>query len=212
MKCATVASGALVVASTIDRGLALSVRRGTAFIRGLFVVAAHRPRSKLKARVGTVDNSSPCLDSSSSPTPAARGNTTESAAAQSSDGTVTYFRVQGGTWPLESRTLVHIDASGNATFSNTSLNVSSGTPEHATYFLSRRPGANIVSFKVPNWFHDLVMESAVDQKHYLSNPLNQNGLAPKLVDKGTPGLSLELPPVWSKWLNENVIPGSGRIH
>jgi RHS repeat-associated protein len=131
----------------------------------------------------------------------------------SAGDTVRYFRVQGGTPPFASRNIVHVDAANNVTFSDTTLNVSVGDAEHAQYFLlNKRPGGQIVSFEVPGWFHDLVSESAIAQKYYTTNPANQGGLAPKIVDPSTPGLSLELPPIWSQWLNEVVVPGSGRVH
>ncbi len=124
---------------------------------------------------------------------------------------ITYFRVQGGTPPLASRHLVHVDGANNVTFSNSTLNLSVGNTEHAQHFLTNRPGAQIVSFRVPLWFHGLVMESAIPQQGYRSNPSNQGGLAPKIVDPRTPGLSIELPPIWSQWLNESVVPGSGNV-
>jgi len=123
-------------------------------------------------------------------------------------GAVTYYRVQGGG----SRQLINVDAAGNITIKQgTSLNVSAGTSEHADYFLSRRPGGKITSFEVPKWLDDFIQESAVPQKGYRSNPLNQGGLAPKVVDPTTPGTSYELPPIWSEWLQEYAIPGSGRV-
>jgi len=121
---------------------------------------------------------------------------------------VTYFRVQA----RGSRTLVQVDSAGDVTFKlGTSINVSTGTAEHADYFLSKRPGGSITSFEIPDWLDDMIRENAIDQDFYKKNPLNQGGLAPKKVDRTTPGTSYELPPLWSRWLQENVIPGSGRI-
>ena len=91
------------------------------------------------------------------------------------------------------------------------LNVSTGDAKHAEYFKGLRPGSEIFSFKVPKWFDDLIQESAIPQRRYRTNPKNQGGLAPKIVDPHQPGLSLELPPIWSEWLNEVVIPGSGKV-
>jgi hypothetical protein len=82
--------------------------------------------------------------------------------------------------------------------------------EHANHFQSLRPGSSIVSFEVPAWFDAFLKEYAIPQKGYKTNPANQNGLAPKIVDPTTPGLSYVLPPTWSQWLNENVIKGSGK--
>ena len=86
-----------------------------------------------------------------------------------------------------------------------------GDPEHARYFLSKRPGADITSFEIPKWMHDFIQGEAIPQANYRSNPMNQAGLAPKIVDPTTPGRSYELPPIWAKWLEEVAIPGSGKV-
>ena len=124
---------------------------------------------------------------------------------------VTYFRVQGGTPPAASRHLIDIDQLGNVFFSRGTLNISAGNADHAKHFLSKRPGGKTYSFDVPKWFDDLVKESAIKQRDYLSNPRNQGGMAPKIVDPTTPGRSYEFPPEWSKWLEEVTIPGSGKV-
>ena len=125
--------------------------------------------------------------------------------------TVEYFRVQGGVPPKASRNRVHVDDSGDVSFTHGTLNLSIGSREHAEYFQSLRPGSRIASFRVPRWFDDLIQESAIPQFGYNRNPANQGGLAPKIVDPNQPGLSLELPPIWSRWLNEVVVPGSGKV-
>jgi filamentous hemagglutinin len=78
--------------------------------------------------------------------------------------------------------------------------------------LTRRPGASIYSWEVPKWFDDLIQENAIKQSKYLSNPANQGGLAPKIVDPTTLGVSYELPPLWAKWMEEVTIPGSGKTY
>ena len=123
----------------------------------------------------------------------------------------TVFRVQGGTPPRASRNIIAIDADGNPTIQNTTLNISIGDPAHAAYFQTLRPGSSIVSFEIPPWMDGFIQETAIPQAGYRSNPLNQGGLAPKIVDPTTPGRSYELPSVWAKWLEENAIPGSGKI-
>jgi uncharacterized Zn-binding protein involved in type VI secretion len=123
----------------------------------------------------------------------------------------TVFRVQGGTPPRASRNIIAIDADGNPTIQNTTLNISIGDPAHAAYFQTLRPGSSIVSFEIPPWMDSFIQETAIPQAGYRSNPLNQGGLAPKIVDPTTPGRSYELPSVWAKWLEENAIPGSGKI-
>jgi len=135
----------------------------------------------------------------------------EGAATQVVADRVTYYRVQGGTGTSSSRFRVDIDAGGNVLFDGKTLNISRGGTAHARYFQGLRPGSKIYSFDVPKWFDDFVMEAAIPQGNYRANPANMKGNAPKIVDPHQPGSSVELPPVWSQWLGEYVIPGSGRI-
>lgn len=128
-----------------------------------------------------------------------------------SEETVTYFRVQGGIPPKASRKLIDVDADGDVSIKNGTLNISTGDSTHADYFLSKRPGAQVYEFEVPKWFDDFVRENAIPQQNYNANPMNQGGLAPKTVDPTTPGQSYELPPIWTTWLNEVAIPKSGKI-
>lgn len=123
----------------------------------------------------------------------------------------TVFRVQGGTPPDASWRHIAIDSNGNPVISRTTLNISIGDPAHAEYFLSKRPGADITSFEVPKWMGDFIDEEAIPQAFYRTNPMNQGGLAPKVVDPTTPGRSYELPDIWAKWLEEVAVPGSGKV-
>lgn len=104
-----------------------------------------------------------------------------------------------------------MDDAGDVTFSQGTLNVSKGDAAHAGYFQGLRPGSKIFSFRVPKWFDDLIEESSIPQLRYRTNPKNQGGLAPKIVDPDQPGLSLELPPIWVKWLNEVGVHGNGTV-
>ncbi|WP_344813453.1 RHS repeat-associated core domain-containing protein, partial [Chitinophaga oryziterrae] len=124
---------------------------------------------------------------------------------------VTYFRVQGGTPPKASRNLISVNEIGNVKVKNTTLNISAGDGEHVEHFLKLRPEASVVKFKVPGWFDDFLKEYAIPQAEYSKNPANQGGLAPKLVDPTTPGTSYELPPIWTQWINENAVKGSGEV-
>ncbi len=128
-----------------------------------------------------------------------------------SQETSTLFRVQGGTPPKASWNHIEIDANGNPLINNTTLNVSIGNVEHAKYFQSLRPGSNITSFEIPKWMDDFIQGEAIPQVNYRSNSLNQGGLAPKIVDPTTPGRSYELPSIWTKWLEETAIKGSGKV-
>jgi hypothetical protein len=135
----------------------------------------------------------------------------EAGAVSADATTVLYFRVQGGTPPNASRVRIHVDDAGDVTFSAGTLNISRGDMAHAAYFQSLRPGSSITSFRVPKWFDDFLVGMSVRQKGYRSNPANQGGNAPKVVDPRQPGMSLELPPIWAGWLNEIVVKGSGSV-
>lgn len=111
-----------------------------------------------------------------------------------------------------SRELITIDSNNNPIINGSyDLNVSVGSSDHALYFQSLRPTSTVTAFDIPNWFNDFMVENAIRQEGYRTNPLNQGGMAPKIVDPYTPGLSYELPRPWPRWLQENAIPGSGRI-
>jgi hypothetical protein len=127
------------------------------------------------------------------------------------DSTTTVFRVQGGTPPKASKRLIEIDDDGNPLINKSTLNVSMGDMEHAKHFQKARPGSEIVSFDIPKWMDDFVQEEAIPQLNYKKNPLNQGGLAPKVVDPTTPGRSYELPSIWAEWLEETAIKGSGNV-
>lgn len=66
----------------------------------------------------------------------------------------------------------------------------------------RGGNADIVEFDVPKWFDDFLKENTIPQTGYKSNPLNQGGTAPKLVDPTKPGNSFEVPAPWVEWMEE----------
>ncbi|MGO4786541.1 hypothetical protein AB4124_03725 [Paenibacillus sp. 2KB_20] len=118
--------------------------------------------------------------------------------------TVKYYRVQtkGKEGSFE-RMVVNDDGTVSIVTKKSNLNVSAETAEHAEYFLQKKgEGSYIIEFEVDNWFHDMIMEYAIRQKDYKTNPLNQGRTAPKIVDPNQPGLSLELPPIWLEWVEE----------
>lgn len=126
-------------------------------------------------------------------------------------GTSTVYRVQGGVMPNASKTLITLDANGSPIIQNGTLNISIGDASHAEYFQTLRPGGTVTSFEIPSWLDSFIQENAIPQYGYRSNPLNQGGLAPKIVDPTTPGRSYELPAPWGQWLQENAILGSGKV-
>lgn len=130
---------------------------------------------------------------------------------------ITYYRVQGGTGK-RSKMLITINQDGNVRIKNATLNISTGSRNHANYYLSeKRPGGVIVRFDVPRWLHNFIYWEGIPQHGATSNPLNQGGSAPKIVDPTKPpgqaheGVNFELPAIWAEWLEEYAIPGSGSI-
>jgi filamentous hemagglutinin len=113
--------------------------------------------------------------------------------------------------PNASKELITLDTAGNPIIKNGTLNISIGDASHAEYFQTLRPGSTVTSFEIPTWTDSFIQENAIPQDFYRSNPLNQGGLAPKIVDPTTPGRSYELPSPWGQWLQENVIQGSGKV-
>ncbi|SIO96659.1 hemagglutinin repeat-containing protein [Vibrio spartinae] len=198
--------------NTLSREEASIISRGNS---GGSVVGAS------SAETPSVNRGSLAGSGSSSSSPAAAiGEGTVQASGATKGGSVvpnsaeevsTVFRVQGGTPPKASRNLVQIDADGNPLINNTTLNISIGDIEHARYFQSLRPGSEITSFDIPKWMDDFIEESAIPQVNYKSNPLSQGGLAPKIVDPTTPGRSYELPSIWTQWLEETAVKGSGKV-
>ncbi|GAA4457585.1 hypothetical protein [Rurimicrobium arvi] len=125
--------------------------------------------------------------------------------------TVTYYRVQGGVGNATSKSLIQMTGEGEAIFSDATINVSTGSMEHVNHFMSLRPNSTVISFDVPKWLDEMVQEYAIPQKGYNKNPLNMKGMAPKIVDPTTPGLSYELPSEWAKWFQENYVKGSVKV-
>ena len=69
----------------------------------------------------------------------------------------------------------------------------------------------IVSFEIPQWQADFIKQEAIPQYKYKTNPQNQGGMAPKIVDPGKPGYSVELPQPWVDWVREYAVQGTGNI-
>ena len=121
-------------------------------------------------------------------------------------GSVKYYRVQT---PEKNGSMERIIVNGDGTIEiatpGASLNLSYGTPEHAIYFKTLKGGDSyIVEFDIDDWFHNLIQENAIPQRNYRSNQLNQGMSAPKIVDERTPGNSMEFPPIWNEWFEENA--------
>jgi len=138
---------------------------------------------------------------------AINGGAVGAEAVEGGSGSVNYYRVQGGgtgNQTSQFRIIPNSDGSISIPNKGADLNISAYDLEHAQYFRNTaRPGGEIVEFSVPQYLDDLIKGNLVDQYGYTTNPLNQGGTAPKLVDPTTPGTSYELPSSpWLEWLEE----------
>jgi RHS repeat-associated protein len=128
---------------------------------------------------------------------------------EGNNSTTTYSRVQGGNPPKASQYRIFVNDDGSIRIPNKSANlcISLGC-DHAEYFQGLRgQGSEIVQFDLPSWLHDFINESYIKQFGYTTNPLNQGGTIPKLVDETTPGDSFEFPPPWIRWIEEYGMNG-----
>jgi len=142
---------------------------------------------------------------------------------RTSAGNVRYWRVQGGN-----NGLVNINAHGNVSFNSGTLYFSRGGGLHANYYAAKlkKAGHNpsILTWEVPKWFDDLVVEFQTGQRGYNGKSVfgNQYRLSPQLVDGMRArklGINTVSPPMafpntqnfWIQALNENAIQGSGKI-
>jgi len=129
--------------------------------------------------------------------PAAKGSTTE-----------TYFRVEGGgSGTKTSQNRINANPDGSVTINSGcsgQLCVSTNGPNHASYYLTnKRADGSVVVFEVDAVLHKQIMDTAVPQKPIPGVPKDPN--APKIVDrnKGEPSVSLELPKVWDRLIEQN---------
>ncbi|WP_345828016.1 hemagglutinin repeat-containing protein [Erwinia sp. HDF1-3R] len=129
--------------------------------------------------------------------PVAKGNASE-----------TYFRVEGGgSGTKTSQNRISANADGSVTINSGcsgQLCVSTNGPNHASYYLTnKRADGSVVVFEVDAALHKQIMDAAVPQKPIPGIPKDPN--APKIVDpnKGEPSVSLELPKVWDRLIEQN---------
>uniref|UniRef100_UPI00235A3FC3 DUF6862 domain-containing protein n=1 Tax=Buttiauxella sp. S19-1 TaxID=941430 RepID=UPI00235A3FC3 len=128
---------------------------------------------------------------------AAKGSTTE-----------TYFRVEGGgSGTKTSQNRINANPDGSVTINSGcsgQLCVSTNGPNHASYYLTnKRADGSVVVFEVDALLHKQIMDAAVPQKPIPGVPKDPN--APKIVDpnKGDSSVSLELPKVWDRLIEQN---------
>ncbi|MEI7215203.1 hemagglutinin repeat-containing protein, partial [Pectobacterium versatile] len=138
-----------------------------------------------------------------SPTSSAKsgGNTSKSSSE-------TYFRVEGGgSGTQTSQNRINVNTDGSVSINSGcsgQLCVSTNGANHAAYYLTnKRQDGSVVVFEVDVALHKQIMEAAVPQRPIPGVPKDPN--APKIVDptKGQPSVSLELPKVWDRLIEQN---------
>lgn len=88
------------------------------------------------------------------------------------------------------------------------LCISTNGSNHASYFLSnRRSDGTVVVFEIDAKLHNQLMKKAIPQRPLPDVPRDPN--APKIVDlgKGDPSISLELPKVWYRLIEQHSSKG-----
>lgn len=132
----------------------------------------------------------------------------ESVPVAKPNGSETYFRVEGGgSGTKTSQNRISANADGSVTINtgcSGQLCVSTNGPNHASYYLTnKRADGSVVVFEVNAALHKKIMDAAVPQKPIPGIPRDPN--APKIVDpnKGEPSVSLELPKVWDRLIEQN---------
>ncbi|WP_331415441.1 DUF6862 domain-containing protein [Dickeya chrysanthemi] len=120
----------------------------------------------------------------------------------------TYFRVEGGgSGTQTSQNRINVNPDGSVTINSGcsgQLCVSTNGPSHAAYYLTnRRQDGSVVVFEVDAALHKQIMDAAVPQRPIPGVPKDPS--APKIVDptKGQPSVSLELPKVWDRLIEQN---------
>ncbi|EOI3578829.1 hypothetical protein ACMS05_003469 [Cronobacter turicensis] len=120
----------------------------------------------------------------------------------------TYFRVEGGGSGTEtSQNRIIVNPDGSVTINSGcsgQLCVSTNGSSHAYYYLTnKRPDGTVIVFEINGALHKQIMEAAIPQRPIPGVPGDPN--APKKVDpgKGEPSVSLELPKVWDRLIEQN---------
>ncbi|MGV2880329.1 filamentous hemagglutinin N-terminal domain-containing protein [Pantoea vagans] len=137
-----------------------------------------------------------------------QGNSTAKPIENEPNSSETYFRVEGGgNGTQTSQNRINVNSDGSVTINSGcsgQLCVSTNGPNHAAYYLTnRRQDGSVVVFEVDAALHKQIMDAAVPQRPIPGVPRDPD--APKVVDptKGQPSVSLELPKVWDRLIEQN---------
>ncbi|WP_158114437.1 hemagglutinin repeat-containing protein [Aeromonas veronii] len=136
------------------------------------------------------------------------GHSTAKPIENAPNSSETYFRVEGGgNGTQTSQNRINVNSDGSVTINSGcsgQLCVSTNGPSHAAYYLTnRRQDGSVVVFEVDAALHKKIMDAAVPQRPIPGVPKDPD--APKIVDptKGQPSVSLELPKVWDRLIEQN---------
>lgn len=137
------------------------------------------------------------------------GNVLQQQQAKNKDSSSeTYFRVEGGgSGTQTSQNRINVNSDGTVSINSGcsgQLCVSTNGSSHASYYLTnKRQDGSVVVFEVDATLHKQIMDSAVPQRPIPGVARDPN--APKIVDptKGQPSVSLELPKVWDRLVEQN---------
>jgi len=145
----------------------------------------------------------------------------------SGDGTVKYYRVQGGnSGSASSRELIIAEPDGSLTFTDKDreLYISTDDMDHAIYFITgigvnfngdlitrnppNRINGTIIEFEVPKWLDNQMKGEAIPQHRATLNSLSNN--SPQIVDYTQPGHPFGIKKHWQTLIEQNYIQGSAR--
>lgn len=192
------------IADTLVQTLGISHEMAMAAVEGLAMsVSGMAPTIKTAGGGKNKPKGGPAGSTEEAESTAPKGNAgnTKSDSAEN----VTYFRVEGGgTGFKTSQNRITANDDGSITINpgcTGQLCVSVGNADHATYYLTnKRPDGSVVVFDIDAKTHKEIMDRVIPQ--HGDGPRDRD--APKRVDEGQPGYSLELPKIWESLLENSA--------
>jgi len=192
------------IADTLVQTLGISHEMAMAAVEGLAMsVSGMAPTIKTAGGGKNKPKGGPAGSTEEAESTAPKGNAgnTKSDSAEN----VTYFRVEGGgTGFKTSQNRITANDDGSITINpgcTGQLCVSVGNADHATYYLTnKRPDGSVVVFDIDAKTHKEIMDRVIPQ--HGDGPRDRD--APKRVDEGQPGYSLELQKIWESLLENSA--------
>ncbi|VVO55640.1 hypothetical protein PS847_00518 [Pseudomonas fluorescens] len=200
----TAGNSVAAIADTLVQTLGISHEMAMAAVEGLAMsVSGMAPTIKTAGGGKNKPKGGPAGSTEEAESTAPKGNAgnTKSDSAEN----VTYFRVEGGgTGFKTSQNRITANDDGSITINpgcTGQLCVSVGNADHATYYLTnKRPDGSVVVFDIDAKTHKEIMDRVIPQ--HGDGPRDRD--APKRVDEGQPGYSLELPKIWESLLENSA--------